>query len=346
MSAERVPQRPAGLRLAGSQGEDAIGVCLAGLMRALRMPADECEAIREELESHLRERVRDLEIGGMTEDDAVRCAAAELGDVSHLAARYREARAFPRRRLMMNLSMLAVAGAAVVVGVVTLAQPSERPRASVFSPPAPTPQEQTALARPVQAEFQDVTAGEVFAFVSQTIGMPISVVWASLPNVGPDSRVSFAAKNADLATILTEVGDDLGAGAEWTLACRVQDGVVRVATDEYFDRREIVLASYDLSGLAGQVSDQQFSDLIREFVHPSGWKDNGGDMARFLFAGSRMFVEAPKRYHVQIQWFLDELTKTPGRAAGVGGTPTDMNPQSPFNRGIAKDVSAGAGSVR
>ena len=103
MSAERVPEQRRELRLAGEERADAIGVWLDLLVKLLRLPARECEAIRDELESHLRERVRDLVVAGTTEDDAVRVAVGELGDAASLAARYREARAYPRRRLKWRI---------------------------------------------------------------------------------------------------------------------------------------------------------------------------------------------------------------------------------------------------
>ncbi len=329
MSAERAPRTPAPLRLVGGVGGvgtregDLIAVRLGSLVEALggqRIPVRETEAIREELASHLHDRVRDLEITGMTEDDAVRCAAAELGDVSQLARRYREARTLPRRRLIMNLSMFAIAGAALVVGGVTLSQQGSGSRVSVFAPAQPTAEERTTLARTVQADFKDATVGDVFSFVSQTIGMPVNVAWSSMPGVSPEDRVSFVEKNADLRTILFEVGEDLGSGTDWTLDYRIADGAVRVGTQEYFDRRELVLASYDLSAFANDVSGEEVAELIKTFVNSSGWDDNGGTLARMSLVGTRMFVEAPRRYHVQIQWFIDELGKQPGEGHATGDT--------------------------
>jgi hypothetical protein len=318
---ERIASGSAPLRLTGGAGDDAVAASLGALVAALRMPARDAEAIREELESHLRERTRDLEIGGMTEEDAVRCAAGELGDLTRLAERYREARAFPRRRLIMNVSMSAVAGVALLVGAVTFSGRGDGARVSVFSPPAPTADERTALSRTVRAEFRDVAASDVFSWVSQTMGMPVNVAWGSLPGIGPDFKISFAENSADFRTILAEVGEEMGAGAQWALGYRVADGVIRVATEDYFDRREMVLASYDLSGFAAGVSDEEVVGLLRNFVHPTGWIDNGGDLARCSLVGNRLFIEAPKRYHVQIQWFVDELSKASGHAAANPTTP-------------------------
>lgn len=344
MSAERISRRP--LRLAGTDREDAISTSLRALVTALRMPESESESIREELESHLRERVHDLEIAGMAEDDAVRCAAAELGDVPRLAQRYREARAFPRRRLIMNLSMFAVGGAALVVGVAALTQAEGSGRVAVFTPPAPTAQERATLSRTVQAEFKDVPVADVFSFVSQSMGVPVNVAWSSLPGVEPDTRVSFVEKNADLRTIIGEVADDIGAGTEWTLDYRLVDGTLRIGSQEYFDRKEMVLASYDLSAFADSVAGEEVGKLIKTFVNSSGWEDNGGTLARLSLVGDRMFVEAPKRYHVQIQWFIDELSKKPGHTAAQPA-PTETTGSAGevlFLRAVREQMAKSAGT--
>lgn len=307
------------LRLAGAEPADLVSAWLAGLVRVLEshaIPTRDAQGVRDELESHLRERIRDLEVTGLGEDDAVRCAVNELGDVAELARRYREATSFPRRRLLMNLSMFAMAGAAVIVGVATLSQPADSLRVSVFTPAQPTPQEQSALSRKFEAGFTQTPLKDVFAFVGDAIGMPLTVSWHALDEQGvaPDTVVSYTDKNTDFRTLLTQVGEQIAGGASWALDYRVVDGAVRVATDEYFDRREVVLASYDMSPFIDTVSTDELHEVIHTFVYPNGWADNGGTLARMSIVGHRVFIEAPKRYHEQIQWFLDELSKKPGHA--------------------------------
>lgn len=87
---------------------------------ALRMPYERAEAIREELAEHLRERVRDLELGGMSEAAAASVAVRELGDAAAVARRFRNADKTPIRRRIMNLAVIGIAGAALVTSVVAM----------------------------------------------------------------------------------------------------------------------------------------------------------------------------------------------------------------------------------
>ena len=104
---------------------DQIGAWLDRLVRLTRLPPSEAAELRDELDAHLRERVRDLMLGGHDEPDAVHKSISELGDLAQLAQRYREASRTPRRRLFMNIAMIAVAGSAL--GLSTLALQQDQP---------------------------------------------------------------------------------------------------------------------------------------------------------------------------------------------------------------------------
>jgi len=109
---------------------DAIGAWLDRLLRLTRLPAPDAAELRDELDAHLRERVRDLMLAGNDEPDAIHKSISELGDLALLAQRYREASRTPRRRLTMNIALIAAAGAAL--GLSTLALRQGQPE----SPPA------------------------------------------------------------------------------------------------------------------------------------------------------------------------------------------------------------------
>lgn len=84
------------------------------------LPGSQAQGIRDELETHLRDRVHDLMVGGMKEAEAMRVAIAEVGEAADLAAKYRALQNEPRRRLVMYGSVLGIAGAAFVVSVTSL----------------------------------------------------------------------------------------------------------------------------------------------------------------------------------------------------------------------------------
>lgn len=100
---------------------DAVEDWLTLFVRMLGLPASETEAVRDELEDHLRSRVDDLLIVGLTEPEAVRRAVSELGETATLAQGFRNARRRPRKwRMMMHVTLFAVAGSALVLSTTAL----------------------------------------------------------------------------------------------------------------------------------------------------------------------------------------------------------------------------------
>ncbi|MFT3686010.1 MAG: permease prefix domain 1-containing protein [Phycisphaerales bacterium] len=98
---------------------DAIEQWLAMFARFLRLPREQTSAIRDELDSHMRERVRDLMLEGLSEDEGMRRAIDELGEAAELAAHFRAAHK-PARRLAMSIAAIGVAAGAAVISVVAL----------------------------------------------------------------------------------------------------------------------------------------------------------------------------------------------------------------------------------
>lgn len=98
---------------------DAIGAWLDRLLRLTRLPVPEAAELRDELDAHLRERVRDLMLAGNDEPDAIHKSISELGDLALLAQRYREASRIPKRSLIMHAAIIAATAAAL--GLSTLA---------------------------------------------------------------------------------------------------------------------------------------------------------------------------------------------------------------------------------
>jgi len=96
---------------------DSISGWLDVLTSMLALPESKRVQVRDELEDHLRSRVDDLLISGMTEPEAVRVAVSELGETAELAQLISHAhtRANPRRR-MMNTALILAAIAGLSVG--------------------------------------------------------------------------------------------------------------------------------------------------------------------------------------------------------------------------------------
>ncbi len=118
MTATRKQAEKKGEVEARPSGRDPIGDWLDVLESMLGVPAARRRAIRQELEDHLRSRVDDLTITGLSEPEAVRAAVGELGETADLAKRFREAASVNRRRLWMHAAMFGLVGGAIAIGTV------------------------------------------------------------------------------------------------------------------------------------------------------------------------------------------------------------------------------------
>jgi hypothetical protein len=97
---------------------DPIETWLDVFVRMLGAKGNAAALIRDELEDHLRTRVDDLLITGLSQPEAVRRAVAELGETAELAARFKTAMT-PKRRPLMHAALIGLTGTAVAVGVMS-----------------------------------------------------------------------------------------------------------------------------------------------------------------------------------------------------------------------------------
>ncbi|MEL6798149.1 MAG: permease prefix domain 1-containing protein, partial [Planctomycetota bacterium] len=108
-----------------SSARDPIDRWLDVFVRLLRVPKQDAQRIRDELEDHLRARVDDLMVTGQSEPEAVRLAVAELGETAELARQFQTAAKPHRRRTMLAASTLVSAG--LMVSAVMLTQQAVPP---------------------------------------------------------------------------------------------------------------------------------------------------------------------------------------------------------------------------
>lgn len=340
------------------------------------LPRRQAAAIREELESHLQERVRDLMVGGLAEAEATRRAIAELGEAAELASKYRALSVEPQRRLVMYGLIFAVAGAGLALGVAAVSGGGRQAILDLTKTPAPTGSDIRLSMQPgpdgtmefvvrppgagvartelpilqdlpilagatkrgsmrvyevqpaaseldalrAEVDFDRTPVADVLKFIGERAGMPVQANWSRLADLGlePKSPVTLKAKSAGMGVILRAINEAIAStskddGVDW----RAANGVIEVATRSYFDRREVKLVIYELEGIIAARHDtygeervkvmEEVIQLIQGFVFPSGWQNNGGDLAKLTVVGDRMFVEAPIRFQTQIRWMLDQL---------------------------------------
>lgn len=324
---------------------DPIAAWLDVLCSLLRLPAPEKRSVRDELENHLRERVRDLIVTGLSESQAAGKAVGELGDAALLAREFRAARRTPTRRTIMNLAVIGIAAGGLVTSLVALTgglRPQSVP-VSVFQPASQPPAAPNATVRFDKGQ-DDAAWPELFNFLAKPAGMPVFVHWPSLGAISADPPIEETSQvhlrlsgEMPLDRAVELINDDLGLDPENRIDYRVRDGRLLFASTSFFDRQETMLATYDLSDLvnqritrgtdvdlaAGEVVEE-VSQLIKTLVHSNQWTDNGGDLAALTHYGPKLFVKAPKRFHPEIQWLLAEVGSgeaqpAPKRAKEAGG---------------------------
>ena len=297
---------------------DPIGSWLDVLGSLLRVSPGEKRAIRDELDSHLRDRVRDIMLTGMDEVRATRDAIGELGEAAELAARYgRAARTPSRRRLAMNIGMLGVAGAALLTSVMALNDAEQPAGLSVY--PGGTAREESGAVPVAAIRAEGDALSEVLQRVASGAGLRLVVDWESLAPLGFESvsEVRVDVPNGSIDAVLGAISDGTtraGSPDEWShtggIDYRVADGVLRVASGHAFDLSERVLATIDVAAVleSGAVSEEQITGLVTEFIEPEQWIDNGGDVSSMSIVGGKIFLKAPPRIIEGVRWIVGQLS--------------------------------------
>lgn len=271
------PDRKLGL----AASTTTISGWLAMLSRML--PRGQADSIRAELETHLTDRVRDLMVGGMDENQATQRAIAELGEAADMASKYRALQTEPRRRLIMYGSIFAVCGAALALSIAAITGNRTQPVA-INAPVKNTAQPQTSFPVEFQyqlteqeyadhlkdvqltlsfvtqpasielaglrfdADFNAATAKDVFEFVGKIVKNPVHAYWAQLAEAGikPETPVTLKAQQAGIDAVMRAVNEAVAMPrpqVDW----RLTDGILEFSTRDFFDRREEKLSIYDLS---------------------------------------------------------------------------------------------------
>jgi hypothetical protein len=312
---------------------DPIAAWLDVLIRLLRVPPRERAEIRDELESHLRERVRDLMLAGHAEDHATTRAIAELGEAAQLAERFRAARNRPfLRRHAMNLSILTVAGAAAIMSSIafsttagTAATPpgagatiTVAPRVASsssgdgvlslrFDIHSPDPLAEVTT----KAMFEGVPLGDALTAIAGSAGLPAIIRWEAFEAAGVtrDQPVTLSVdKELALPTIMRLLNESMDGRSAGRIEYRVAEGILEIAPRQYFDRRETELVSYDLGAVfAKGVESGEVVGLITSLVEMDNWTDNGGDLASAKALSDRLFISAPPRMHERVVWILRQI---------------------------------------
>lgn len=304
---------------------DPVGAWLDVLMGLVRLGSAEKRAIRDELDSHLRDRVRDLMLTGLHEPVATREAIAELGDAAELAARYARASKSPaRRRIAMNLGLFGMAGAALVTSFVAMRQPGgsggSGPEARAYQAPAMAAPEHASKSVG-KVDFTDTPLAEVLRHVADSAGLMLLVDERSLESIGlmQDSPVTMSLKEATLQTVMDELAAWSSNEPGMGLSYRVRDGVLRVAGAHDLDLADRMLVTIDVSGpIESGISGEEICELVQTFIEPDSWETNGGDLGRMNVVGTKMFIRATPRMIEGTRWIVGQLAEPKQAGAALG----------------------------
>ncbi len=294
---------------------------LALFGRLLRLPEPERQAIRDELEHHLRARVRDLVLGGERESDALRLAIAELGSAADLADRFRIATRPTRRRILMNTAVIGIAAASIVTAGLLVSSPSRGPGPVYYQAPTVADERPALEEIAVSVEFSETPLAEVLSYFGKLLESDVIVYWSVLEECGisRDAPVTLVLEHKRPVSGVLDLVAQSAAQWEWPATdWRYGDDLLEFSTREYFDRREIRLATFEVGevltsieaqhALDREASIETMCDLIREYVEPEAWRANGGNVAKLTVVGTRIFVRAPARHLAEIEWILAQLS--------------------------------------
>jgi hypothetical protein len=310
----------------------SISTWLDLLERMIRLPEAVRRDLRQELETHLNDRVRDLVIGGRAESEAVATAIAELGDAAELARGLESARRTAPRRLLMQLSTAGAALTLVGVSIVALngaedgardldraVVPAEHYERAVRAERSALPDTR------VTADFTEALAADVFAFVGEACDRDVVVHWTELEDhgLGRATAVTLAMRDVPLERALDRIVETIDGGSK-TLAWWSEDGVIEISSRVSALRRTIILTSYRIDGIIDAITERyglehdgivaQITSLMYELVESEQWRENGGDLGQVHVVGGTMFVEAPRVMQEEVAWILAQLARSSGVA--------------------------------
>ncbi|MEA5614544.1 permease prefix domain 1-containing protein [Nodularia spumigena] len=308
---------------------DPVDAWLDVLVAMLSIPKPDRQRVRDELEDHLRSRIDDLLIHGLTEPEALQKAVAELGETADLARQLSHAHKPPRtRRYAMHALIIALAGTVVALGVNTMRPGTTLPSATL-SEVAPQTAGSAIAEEPIAV--RDQTVGQVLEAFRAQVESPVMIHWPMLAHVGLEAEtpLEFDADPIPAQLIIRLLAERTEQAFGDSMQLLVTPELIEIGVRSQFDLRTMERKIYDTSPLALPEGFQvmtsandtarqgyrqwQGADAIAAVlwthVSPGDWSQNGGDLATHSAVGETLIITAPKRMHDQIDALLSELRR-------------------------------------
>lgn len=309
---------------------DPVDAWLDVLVAMLAIPKPDRQRVRDELEDHLRSRIDDLLIHGLTEPQALQKAVAELGETADLARQLSQAHKPPRtRRYAMHALIIALAGTVVALGVNIM-----RPNVGLLVAAIVQPDADAISTLSEAVPVREKTIGEVLESFRSNAERPVMIHWTLLEDIGlaRDAPVQIDADSLPIAVVLQLLAERTRTQVRDSIAILETPDLIEIGLRSQFDQRTMDRRNYDLSSLNGYAvvlpnsariatlnpgREVRFTDgpvgiasLIETHVSPGDWVNAGGDLARYSIIGNTLVITAPERIHKQIASVLKDLEAT------------------------------------
>lgn len=278
-------------------------------IKLCRLKEREASSLREELESHLSERVNDMLVTGANEQQAIRRAIAELGDAAIFAQQYRTQRNEPTRRKIMNGLLIGSVGAALALSVtaITINQPTRGP--NVY-PTGTAYIASGAVDDLIDFSFKDVPLREILTEVGSVVADRVYINEYNGWDNMLDSKLTLVVGEVAFSHGLLLLSEKIRAFTGEEIEYRVTNGLIEFGPRSLFDTREKILVSYDFEeDLRPDVTHADLKGAITSLVEFDSWVDNGGEAATITIVGSLLFINASPRIHEGVEWVIGQLSE-------------------------------------
>lgn len=293
---------------------DPIAEWLDVFTSLLALPPAERGRIRDELEDHLRMRVDDLLIVGMSEPEAVRKAVSELGETAELADRFKAARAHTPRRRLMHTTLFASAGLALTIGVLNLMPGAQPPVGNTPAVVDIQPEEERQNGY-MDRDLPPGPLGEMLETLADAGNARLFVHWSALEPLGVTAETKvrgIPSKGLQHEKVRQLINSALGLQGLDELDVRFEGDLVEIGTVRYFDGQETIVVDYDMTLSSGHGRQRNQPQINASFngvdiystIEPEIWQTGMGAVS---LNGTTLTVRAPERVQAFIQEYLERL---------------------------------------
>ena len=219
----------------------------------------------------------------------------------------------------MNGAMLLLGASAVGLTAVQFA-PSRAPMTAIFEDRAQETQLDWAQSK-IDVNFEGEPLASVLAWFDGLVPALVTADQTALSSRGvdPDQIIFLKLQKVSIEQAMNRVAAQIAEASGVTMAwSRIGETVELLPASEAahadrvfvrFDVSAILELNHQSLGVSPEDTMVQIQELIRAFVSPDLWVDNGGDAAKMMGVSTHIFIEAPRSMLQRIEWILAQLAE-------------------------------------